>query len=356
MSLLSPRPRGGALAAILALLVAAPLDGARAETAGGALGGVASQAAEARGVEDPNLVWTPAATVLTRRELAPGVFAVVPDDAEAKNAAGVPVATSGGFVVGEDGVMVIDTMINRPLAEQLLALVRETTPAPILYALNTSYHGDHSYGNQFLPDGVRIVQHRETQAYIERAFAQDVAFMSQHFGTASGLDELEPQGADIVLDDGVDRTFDLGGKTVRVRHHGFAQSDGDLFVHLPEDGALFTGNPVISAGPSLPWLLDGNAAEALETLRRVRTTYPEDTVIVPGHGAPTDMEAVDAHIAYLDELLREVGAAKAEGLSLEETSARVSERMREAHGGYALYPWVHSQLNVGQAYEEAPAP
>src|SRR5262249_48671892 len=155
-------------------------------------------ATTARTPEDPKLIWTPSSVVLIPKEVAPAIYAVYPDDAPAKNAAGIPAATSGGFIVGDKGVFVIDSMLNRQLANQVIALVREVTAKPILYVLNTSYHGDHSYGNQFFPQGVQFIQHVETQAYIQGHFADDVAFMKQYFGTNQGMDELKPQRAQIL--------------------------------------------------------------------------------------------------------------------------------------------------------------
>lgn len=318
-------------------------------------GGAYRAAAAARGPEDPKLVWTPAAVALMSREVAPGVFAVYPDDAERKSAEGIPAATSGGFVVGRNGVLLIDTMINRRLAEQMLALVAERTRAPVRYAVNTSYHGDHSYGNQFLPEAAQIVQHANTQTYVQSKFGEDVAFMTQYFGSNSGLSELKPQNAEILLSDGVNREIDLGGKIVRVMHLGFAQSQGDLFVYVPSDKVLFTGNPILSGGPSFSWLLDGHAADATRTLKRIRAEFPADTVIVPGHGAPTDMGAIDRHIAYLEELQREVATAKREGLTVEQASSRVGERMQAKWGAYKIYPFVHTQLNVAKTYAETAA-
>ena len=317
--------------------------------------GAYTRAAAERAPEDPKLVWTPAATVLMSRELAPGVFAVFPDDAERKSAEGIPAATSGGFVFGRNGVLLIDTMINRNLANQMLALVAERTAAPVQYAVNTSYHGDHSYGNQFLPDPTQVIQHANTQNYVQTKFAEDIAFMSQYFGSDSGLGELTPQRAEILLRDGETRNIDLGGKVVRVVHLGFAQSQGDLFVYVPSDKVLFTGNPILSGGPSFSWLLDGHAADATATLKRIRAEFPADTVIVPGHGAPTDMSAVDRHIAYLEELQREVAAAKAEGLTVAQASARVGERMQANWGAYKMYPFIHTELNVAKTYAEVGA-
>src|SRR5437667_12304928 len=113
----------------------------------------AAKAAQSRTPEDPKLVWTASNVVLVPGELAPGVYAVYPDDAPAKNAAGIPPANSGGFVVGDNGVLVIANMLNRRLANQMLAPIREQTKKPLCYVV---YNRDPSYessGKQLLPEG-----------------------------------------------------------------------------------------------------------------------------------------------------------------------------------------------------------
>ena len=156
--------------------------------------------------------------------------------------------------------------------------------------------------------------------------------MSQYFGSQSGLQGLQPQKASILIGDGETREIDLGGKRVTIAHLGFAQTEGDLFVSVPSAKVLFTGNPIISGGPSLPWLLDGHHVEALATLRKLRAHFPDDTVVVPGHGVPTGMTAVDGHIRYLEELAREVAAAVGTGLNASQTSERVAQRMQSQYG------------------------
>lgn len=310
-----------------------------------------AEATSTRTAEDPKLVWTASHVVLVTQELAPGVYAVFPDDSARKNPAGVPAATSGGFVVGDDGVLVIDSMLNRRLAGQLLALIKERTDKPIRYVVNTSYHGDHSYGNQFFPAGTQFVQHVNTQRYIQSHFAEDVAFMTKNFGSNQGLDEITPQRAHILLDDGAAVTLDLGGKQVQVMHRGFAQTAGDLFVWLPEQKVLFTGNPIIAEAPALPWLLDGKLEQSLATVRKLRTMLPDGAVVVPGHGRPTDARTLDFLITYLEDLKQQTAAAVAKGLSEEDTVKQLSESMKQ-YNGYTLYPWVHSQINVTKTYQE----
>jgi glyoxylase-like metal-dependent hydrolase (beta-lactamase superfamily II) len=218
--------------------------------------------------------------------------------------------------------------------------------------VNTSYHGDHSYGNQFLPKQTQVIQHANTQKYIQENFDKDIAFMSQNAGSSSGLQELKPQPAAILMKDGETKDFDLGGKQVSVKHLGFAQTDGDLFVWVASVKVLFTGNPVISGGPSFSWLLDGHSAEALATLRRLRETFPADTIVVPGHGVPTGMAAIDAHMRYLEDLRTEVASAVGAGLDAAKTAERVGERLKSRYGTYKIYPWVNTQLNVGKVFQE----
>ena len=308
-------------------------------------------AAKTRTAEDAKLVWTASSVALMSAEVAPGVFAVYPDDSSQKNAAGIPAATSGGFIVGDNGVLVIESMLNRQLANQMLALVRERTNKPITYLVNTSYHGDHSYGNQFFPKGVQIIQHVETQAYIQSHFTDDVAFMKQFFGADQGMNELKPQPAQLLLHDNAMLDIDLGGKRVQIMHLGFAQTVGDLFVWLPAEKVLYTGNPIISDGPSLPWLLDGKLDASLATMRKLRAMLPADAVVIPGHGEPTGVVAIDYPIAYLEELKRKVVEAVGQGLTEEQTVARLATDMRK-YDGYKIFPWVHSQINVPKTYQE----
>jgi glyoxylase-like metal-dependent hydrolase (beta-lactamase superfamily II) len=87
--------------------------------------------------------WDASSVNLTSKELAPSVFAVLPDDVFDED----HVATTAGFVIGERAVLVIESMLNGDLASQLIGLVRQATIKPIHFLVNTSYHGDHAYGN-----------------------------------------------------------------------------------------------------------------------------------------------------------------------------------------------------------------
>jgi glyoxylase-like metal-dependent hydrolase (beta-lactamase superfamily II) len=51
-----------------------------------------------------------------------------------------------GLMVGDDAVFVVDDQFA-PLTPKLLAAIKEVTPQPVRFVLNTHWHGDHTGGN-----------------------------------------------------------------------------------------------------------------------------------------------------------------------------------------------------------------
>lgn len=298
---------------------------------------------------NPKYVWTPNAIVLTSQRLADRVYAVYDRNATTQSGAGIPSATSGGFVIGDNGVLLVESMINRQLFCQLIALVRAQTDKPITHVINTSSHGDHSFGNTFLPKGVHVVQHQRTAEYIAAHFQEDVAFMKMNFGTDQGLDEVRAVAADTLVSDTTPYKVDLGGIQVEARYYGFAQTGGDLFVHVPSAKVLWTGNPLVAQKPAVPWLLAGHGKDVATTLAQVRLALPADTIVVPGHDHPTNPAGFDFSVNYLHAMMGEVGASISKGLTVDQTVAAVT---LPSYQGYAIWDWVHKVVNVPTTYSE----
>ncbi|MGF1864980.1 MBL fold metallo-hydrolase [Enterovibrio norvegicus] len=297
-------------------------------------------------------VWDANKVQLISEKLDDGVYAYYPSDAKELESKGLPVATSGGFIVGDKGVLIIDTMLNKRLNMQVQGMVKAEANKPIIYAVNTSSHGDHSYGNMYLPKETKIIQHQETQDYIDEHFEHDTQFMMQNFGKNRGIEEVLPTDADILVGDGGKITLDLGGKMVEIMDFGFAQTGGDLFIWEPESKTMWTGNPIVAVKPSLPWLLGGHLLETLESLQEVRAFLPDDATVIPGHGSPMTPDDIQWHIDYLEAVKTQVQAAIDDGLTLQETVAKVQ---LPAFTGYALRDWVHPGLNVPAAYKDLSA-
>ncbi len=294
-------------------------------------------------------VWDGNKVILTSEKLSDGVFAYYPKDATKMQAQGKPVATSGGFIVGDKGVMIIDTMLNKRLNKQVQDMVKDKVGKRIKYAVNTSAHGDHSYGNMYLPNNTLIIQHSNTQKYVSNNFKADTEFMIQNFGKGRGIEEIVPRSGDILVGTNGKIKVDLGGKFVEIIDFGFAQTGGDLFIWDPQSKVLWAGNALVAPKPALTWLLDGHLIETLATLQKVYNFLPKDARVIPGHGSVMGKEDIKWHIDYLATVKKEVQAAIDEGLTLEQTVEKV--KMPE-FGGYALFGWVHPSLNIPAAYKD----
>ena len=294
-------------------------------------------------------VWDGNKVEMVSELLAPGVYAFYASDAAELNQKGGAAATSGGLIVGSKSTLLIESMLNQRLNAQVQALVHKATRQPINYAVNTSAHGDHWYGNMYLPSATRIIQHVHAREYIDAHLADDKAFMIKNFGAGRGIEEIKPRTGDVLIGDGGSITLDLGGKQVQIIDFGFAQTGGDLFVWEPASKVMWTGNPIIASKPSIPWLLDGHLVETLTTLKKVYAFLPADARIVPGHGVPMTRDDLKWHIDYLEAVKAQVQVAIDEGLSLEQTVDRV--KLPEFRG-YTLFDWLHPSMNVPAAYKD----
>jgi glyoxylase-like metal-dependent hydrolase (beta-lactamase superfamily II) len=64
--------------------------------------------------------------------------------------------TNAGFIVGDRGVLVIDSLRVPSFARHLIQDVRRVTSKPIQYVIDTHSHWDHSWGNEEFPEATII--------------------------------------------------------------------------------------------------------------------------------------------------------------------------------------------------------
>jgi cyclase len=287
----------------------------------------------------------PAGARLETRELAPGVYALLSTK---------PPVDNSGFVVGERGVLVIDGHINGQMARQIQDAVRAVTSKPILYVVNTNYHGDHTFGNYAFPAETLIVAHRETAERM-RDFQHEKEFvLAAVANDASVLDGVRPRLPDVVFDDYL--RLDLGGRVAEIHHFGPGNTPGDTVVYAPDAKAAWTGNLVVGAG-SIPPLFEAGAGAYLETIARFARTLDVETV-VPGHGQITSGEILGRYATYLSELLYAVRRSIQAGHSLEETLAGTPLGERYAPPANSplerLRPFLAGlhRLNIQRTYRE----
>jgi len=301
-------------------------------------------------------IWDANKVTLKLHKITDDVYAVFPSTVETETSKGIPQATTAGFIVGDKGVLMIETMLDKRLYDQLYALIRSITPKPVVYAVNTSDHGDHCFGNYLLPKETIIIQNELCKENLSKNYKNIQQFMILLFGKGRGIEESVYRTADITI--AIDQTvkLDMGrGNIVELINVGTAQSPADLFVyvHTPAKNILWAGNPFIAESPAIPWLFDGYFLEPVKNLNKIYNMIGSDDVVIPGHGRISTKAGIKFTIDYVAALKTNVEKAVKEGKTLEETKAIVT--MKEFNKGYVLFNWLHYNFNLPNAYKDIKA-
>jgi len=252
----------------------------------------------------------PAGAELVTKELGPGVFALISTK---------PGVDNSGFVIGERGVLVIDAHINAAMAGVIQDAVRQVTDKPILYLVNTNFHGDHTFGNYAFPADTLIVAHRKTAAAMADLDHEKRYLLGAVQGDEQVAADVELRLPDILYTRHLE--LDLGGRIVELHHFGPGNTAGDTVVYEPATRVAWTGNFVVGEG-TIPLLLEARAGRYAHSLARFAEKLNVATII-PGHGRPTTGAILGRYMGYLGDLQHRVGEAVAAGLSLDATLAAV---------------------------------
>lgn len=189
-----------------------------------------------------------------------------------------------GVVVGDEGVLVIDTRVSHRHAEEILADLRSLTALPVATVVNTHGHSDHCFGNRrFRP--APIWGHERCVTMIERTGE------TQRTTLAALSPHLAPELAEVVLDP-PDRTFtdaatvaiEPGGRTVELRYLGRGHTDNDIVVSVADANVLFAGD--LLENDATPYFGDGFPMDWPATAERL--VELATGAVVPGHGRVAD--------------------------------------------------------------------
>ena len=275
----------------------------------------------------------------TLQQIADGVYAWVQPD-------GSWWINNAGAVLGEDGIVLIDTCATEARTRRLLgALADATGNAPIRLAVSTHHHGDHTHGNSLLPDGVPIVAHEGTREAIKADVIIDGC--PPVWSPVPDWGAVSRRPPTVIVKDQV--TLFTGERRIDVHHPGHvAHTVGDVVAHLPEPGVLFTGDLLFNQ--VTPLIFMGSLAGALRSLDWLAGFAP--SVVVPGHGPlidGADLAGVLAtHERYYRLIQDTARAGIADGLSPLDAAKRVEL------GEFAHLPDAERVvLNLHRAYAEA---
>jgi glyoxylase-like metal-dependent hydrolase (beta-lactamase superfamily II) len=258
----------------------------------------------------PNL--SPRGLELKPRRLADGVWGLMANHLPKDN---------NGLIVGSRAAMVVDAGITPGVGRSIQQLAAELTDKPVRYLANTTFHGDHTFGNAAFGPEVAIISSRLNAASMVD-LEEEKRFRSESMYGDPGMEEVVTwRQPDIVFDRFCE--VDLGGRVVHLWHFGPGNGSGDTIVHVPDAKVAWVGNFLRHAGIP-PMLLAGDPVGYARSVRSMRQTI-ETELIVPGHGPLADAETSTSWmLAYLERLATTVAERKEAGASLDALYAELT--------------------------------
>ncbi len=319
--------------------------------------------------------------------VADGIYAFVSPETSGPIPSGNVVA-----IIGDGGVLVVDSGRFPALARRMAAEIRKKTNQPVRFLVHTHWHLDHITGDGELraafPGMVLLSTDFTRRKMIEKqvpylkeleandlAYARDIeAFLAKEKDLSEPnrrylvdevadihLEAAELAGAKVVAPDltfGRELTVHLGSREVRVAFLGKGNTEGDTVVFVPDRKVVVTGDLLVSP---VPYGYGCHPSEWIATLKALMAT--DATAIVPGHGPVMhDWEYAKKVIAALESIREQVGEAVRQGASLEETRKRV--RLDDFRQQFAGNDFARGKAfrdffvlsAVDRAYQEATGP
>lgn len=243
------------------------------------------------------------------------------------------------YIKGDDSWIAWDSGPSYIFAEQAYAAMSKIAKLPVKAVIVSHEHDDHWLGNNYYkevhgatiygPESVNVNYHKGDQTRMIKALYQDAI-----------------RGTELVP---VDKSFDdttkfkLHGVNLEYVKVGYAHSEEDWFLYLPDDKVALVADVVMNGRVTSN--RDGVIIGQLKALKAIKAR--DWNHLVPGHGFITDKTAADETIMYFDLTKKRVLQAIEDGVSANDITKVVTlDEFRDKDLYYLLSP-----QNVFRAYE-----
>ena len=287
------------------------------------------------------------------------------------------------IIESDDGVVIVDTHSKPSAARVIVEGLGDLTKKSVRYVVNTHFHWDHWHGNEVYPaayPNAEIITNQLTrEAMVRKGLKRiqdhvrqvpgEIAQLKANLAAAATAGERARLRADLAHAESYlaevtalrpalptmafERTMKLyrRDREIHLLYLGRAHTEGDVFVYLPKEKVIVTGDAVIGW---TPFMGDGYPEDWVTTLDRLAEL--DFTHIIMGHGEPAGRDWLRIFRGYVHDMVEAVREEAAGGATLEEVQRRVPERLAptyekpfSAYGDYR--PWRAGLLrNIERTY------
>lgn len=220
------------------------------------------------------------------------------------------VGSNDGFIVGNTGVILVDTKTTVDSEKGVLAEIAKVTPKMVTTAIITHSDGDHVNGLAALPMGVTVIAQENCKKEMQ--------------ASAGGRN---PAPQDRLPSKTYTKTDKLtvDGVHIRLYHWANGHTSGDTIVYLPDEKIVFGGDLLVTNRPDTLIHLEknGSAAGWIDNAKGM-VGLDADTYLT-GHGEMMTKADVQKKLALIQDKYNKIKTMAAQGKSLDEIKTSFSE-------------------------------
>jgi len=290
------------------------------------------------------------------------------------------VNSNAAVIETNDGLVIVDTHSKPSAARALYTEIQAVSKKPVRKIINTHFHWDHWQGNEVYASsnpGLEIITTEQTKQnltkpdagvggvpFIEKQLAAlpgEIAKLKEDIDKApnpetkarltSNLAQAEAYLQELkqlkptLPTRTVSKTATLqeGGREIQLHVLGRGHTDGDLYIYMPREKVVATGDAVVDW---MPFLNDGYPEEWAQTVAALEKL--EIVQLIPGHGEPAPKTHLAFFRGYLTDLVAAVKKAAADGATLDEMKTKVADQLAPKYEkGMSRYPVGQYRDRVG---------
>jgi len=160
-------------------------------------------------------------------------------------------------------VVVFDTPIDNSSTAELITFITDTLGAKVKAVIPTHFHIDCIGG-------------------LEEVQKQDIPVIANKL-TITLIDNFNIDKSSITSFEN-EISIEIGNETVTARYFGEGHTSYNIVGYVPSENAIFGGCLIKSIDAGKGNLEDANTTEWPNTVTKLKQTYPNVEIVIPGHG------------------------------------------------------------------------
>ena len=199
------------------------------------------------------------------------------------------------IIVGDQGVIVVDTGFTDEIGAHLAKTIAKITPKPVTHVINTHQHGDHVLGNSAFPNA-EIISSEQCKELVSKTGYESIALVEEM--TQRKFPNTKLVLATVTFKENTQNEKIIQGVKLMLWVPKGSHTPGDMIVYLPEDRVLIGGDILVNG--TMPNFREGHVKNWIDTLEKMQGM--DFKIAVPGHGllmSKADVAAMHKRMAAL---------------------------------------------------------